>query len=250
MYNNNNAYYAGNSGNYQQPYNNNNNYYNNNMNPQSNYNAQYNSNNNNNNNNNNNVAGGYGYNSNNSPAGSYSNYNSYTPNLNSNPQSQFYSSQPSNLNNNNNYNSYQSTPVSASGMSSGIMQNAYANSNNSTNSNNQSKPAIIANPGAGWGNKASGTTTFAKSETSGTLKQIPLTCTGHTRPVVDLCFSSFIHTGEYFLISACKGACHSFYYLVYLCEDGPGYLMGKFIVRFHSNFAEGKYRRLGWKFPM
>jgi hypothetical protein len=35
-------------------------------------------------------------------------------------------------------------------------------------------------------------------------KQIPLTCTGHTRPVVDLCFSSFIHTGDFFMISACK----------------------------------------------
>ncbi|KAI9326342.1 WD40-repeat-containing domain protein [Zopfochytrium polystomum] len=35
-------------------------------------------------------------------------------------------------------------------------------------------------------------------------KQIPLTCTGHTRPVVDLAFSGFVSTGDYFLISACK----------------------------------------------
>ncbi|KAI8920846.1 WD40-repeat-containing domain protein [Powellomyces hirtus] len=35
-------------------------------------------------------------------------------------------------------------------------------------------------------------------------KQIPLTCTGHTRPVVDLAFSSFTYSGDFFLISACK----------------------------------------------
>ncbi|KAI8805760.1 WD40-repeat-containing domain protein [Cladochytrium replicatum] len=32
----------------------------------------------------------------------------------------------------------------------------------------------------------------------------PLTCTGHTRPVVDLHFSHYAPTGEFFLISACK----------------------------------------------
>lgn len=36
------------------------------------------------------------------------------------------------------------------------------------------------------------------------LKQIPLTCSGHTRPVVHLDFSDIIECG-YFLISACKG---------------------------------------------
>ncbi|KAJ3345424.1 hypothetical protein HDU83_004084 [Entophlyctis luteolus] len=41
-------------------------------------------------------------------------------------------------------------------------------------------------------------------EPSGSAKQVPLTCTGHTRPVNDLCFSSFVPTGDYFLISACK----------------------------------------------
>lgn len=36
-----------------------------------------------------------------------------------------------------------------------------------------------------------------------TLRQTPLTCSGHTRPVVDLAFSGFTEKG-YFLISACK----------------------------------------------
>ncbi|KAH7939618.1 hypothetical protein HPB52_015045 [Rhipicephalus sanguineus] len=36
------------------------------------------------------------------------------------------------------------------------------------------------------------------------LRQTPLTCSGHTRPVVDLCFSKLSSTGAYYLISACK----------------------------------------------
>ncbi|KAJ3119442.1 hypothetical protein HK100_000315 [Physocladia obscura] len=44
----------------------------------------------------------------------------------------------------------------------------------------------------------------AATEPSGSAKQIAVTCTGHTRPVNDLCFSSFVSTGDYFLISACK----------------------------------------------
>ena len=36
------------------------------------------------------------------------------------------------------------------------------------------------------------------------IKQIPLTCSGHTRPVVHLDFSDVTECG-YFLISACKG---------------------------------------------
>ena len=36
------------------------------------------------------------------------------------------------------------------------------------------------------------------------LRQTPLTCSGHTRPVVDLAFSDVSENG-YFLISACKG---------------------------------------------
>lgn len=35
-------------------------------------------------------------------------------------------------------------------------------------------------------------------------KQTPLTCSGHTRPVVDLTYSPITPDG-YFLISACKG---------------------------------------------
>lgn len=34
---------------------------------------------------------------------------------------------------------------------------------------------------------------------------IPLTCSGHTRPVVDIQFSPITADGKYFLISACKG---------------------------------------------
>lgn len=36
------------------------------------------------------------------------------------------------------------------------------------------------------------------------MKQIPITCSGHTRPVVQLAFSKMTPTG-YYLISACKG---------------------------------------------
>ncbi|ORY53284.1 WD40 repeat-like protein [Rhizoclosmatium globosum] len=44
----------------------------------------------------------------------------------------------------------------------------------------------------------------ASTESSGSAKQVSLTCTGHTRPVNDLSFSSFVATGDYFLLSACK----------------------------------------------
>lgn len=36
------------------------------------------------------------------------------------------------------------------------------------------------------------------------LRQTPLTCSGHTRPVVHLDFSDVTESG-YYLISACKG---------------------------------------------
>lgn len=36
------------------------------------------------------------------------------------------------------------------------------------------------------------------------LRQLPITCSGHTRPVVDLNFSD-ITPFSYFLVSACKG---------------------------------------------
>jgi len=38
-------------------------------------------------------------------------------------------------------------------------------------------------------------------------KQIPLTCPGHTRPVVDLAFSDPTDGGSFYLISGCKGKC-------------------------------------------
>lgn len=40
------------------------------------------------------------------------------------------------------------------------------------------------------------------------LRQIPLTCSGHTRPVVHLDFNRDITECGYFLISACKGKWH------------------------------------------
>lgn len=36
------------------------------------------------------------------------------------------------------------------------------------------------------------------------VRQTPLTCHGHTRPVVQLAFSKITESG-YFIISACKG---------------------------------------------
>jgi hypothetical protein len=42
------------------------------------------------------------------------------------------------------------------------------------------------------------------STTPTSLRQIPITCSGHTRPVVDLRFSD-VTPYSYFLISACKG---------------------------------------------
>ena len=43
-----------------------------------------------------------------------------------------------------------------------------------------------------------------KTEMGTSLRQIPITCSGHTRPVVDLKFSD-ITSSSYYLISACKG---------------------------------------------
>ncbi|KAJ1920898.1 hypothetical protein IWQ60_006882 [Tieghemiomyces parasiticus] len=49
------------------------------------------------------------------------------------------------------------------------------------------------------------TATIPSSGTSGTqTRQIPLTCSGHTRPVVQLQFSPFMLDNSYLLISACK----------------------------------------------
>ena len=48
-------------------------------------------------------------------------------------------------------------------------------------------------------------------------RQIPLTCSGHTRPVVHLSFSDITPHG-YFLISACKGKVklHELFYVLSL----------------------------------
>lgn len=43
-----------------------------------------------------------------------------------------------------------------------------------------------------------------KVSTMASLRQTPLTCSGHTRPVVHLAFSDVTESG-YYLISACKG---------------------------------------------
>ncbi|KAG2229485.1 WD40-repeat-containing domain protein [Thamnidium elegans] len=44
----------------------------------------------------------------------------------------------------------------------------------------------------------------ANTNNSNGNRIIPLTCSGHTRPVVDIQFSSITPEGKYFLISACK----------------------------------------------
>jgi serine-threonine kinase receptor-associated protein len=36
-------------------------------------------------------------------------------------------------------------------------------------------------------------------------RQIPLTCSGHSRPVVQIQMSPFVENNKYYLISACKG---------------------------------------------
>ncbi|KAJ3417354.1 hypothetical protein HDV05_004819 [Chytridiales sp. JEL 0842] len=160
-------------------------------------------------------------NNNNNNQNQYQQYNMYGG---SNPN-QNYNNMPPNYNNNNyNYsnmqqqNSYinmqqqQQGYQNMGGGGGGYNSNSNLHKSHSNDRLRQSGSnellssagAPSGGPGAGWGMKAAGTTTFAKSESSGSLKQIPLTCTGHTRPVVDLCFSGFIHTGDYFLISACK----------------------------------------------
>lgn len=47
-------------------------------------------------------------------------------------------------------------------------------------------------------------TALAAAAAAMAMRQTPLTCSGHTRPVVDLAFSGITPYG-YFLISACKG---------------------------------------------
>ena len=46
------------------------------------------------------------------------------------------------------------------------------------------------------------------------LRQTPLTCSGHTRPVVFLAFSEVNNDGIYFSISACKDGNRIFIYIL------------------------------------
>lgn len=41
------------------------------------------------------------------------------------------------------------------------------------------------------------------------IKAVPLTCHGHSRPVTHLSFSSIVDDDQYYLISACKGLDHA-----------------------------------------
>ena len=45
---------------------------------------------------------------------------------------------------------------------------------------------------------------LASLATMSSLRQTPLTCSGHTRPVVFLAFSEISAEGQYYSISACK----------------------------------------------
>lgn len=45
---------------------------------------------------------------------------------------------------------------------------------------------------------------FIAHKMASSLRQTPLTCSGHTRPVVHVAFSKLCTDG-YYLISACKG---------------------------------------------
>lgn len=45
---------------------------------------------------------------------------------------------------------------------------------------------------------------YASSSTSSSMKQVPIVCSGHTRPVVDLAFSKVTANDTFYLISACK----------------------------------------------
>ena len=45
---------------------------------------------------------------------------------------------------------------------------------------------------------------LASLATMSSLRQTPLTCSGHTRPVVFLAFSEISPEGQYYSISACK----------------------------------------------
>ncbi|KAJ1982436.1 hypothetical protein H4R33_005034 [Dimargaris cristalligena] len=65
-----------------------------------------------------------------------------------------------------------------------------------------SSTATALAPGAGG--SVTTTPTHSSTTTPSQSRQIPLTCAGHTRPVVQLQFSSFTLDNNYLLISACK----------------------------------------------
>lgn len=60
-------------------------------------------------------------------------------------------------------------------------------------------------------------------------KPIPLTCAGHTRPVVDLAFSGLTDDG-YFMISACKGT--------YLIVSGINVELTILLISFYNVITE------------
>jgi len=77
------------------------------------------------------------------------------------------------------------------------------NPNLNFNNNNSTNIAATV-PSSSTSNGTNGTPNgSASSNSSNSLRQIPITCSGHTRPVVDLRFSA-VTPYSYFLISACK----------------------------------------------
>lgn len=67
---------------------------------------------------------------------------------------------------------------------------------------------------------------FDQTTDMANLRQVPLTCSGHTRPVVHLDFSDITDCG-YFLISACKGElppnCHAKQIQFTFCSDSDSF---------------------------
>ena len=68
------------------------------------------------------------------------------------------------------------------------------------------------------------------------LRQTPLTCSGHTRPVVFLAFSDYNEedSASYYMISACKGNSSFTYSLIaYWLKFGLGWT--KFLTEFRAH---------------
>lgn len=68
------------------------------------------------------------------------------------------------------------------------------------------------------------------------MRQTPLTCSGHTRPVVDLAFSGITPYG-YFLISACKGERGAF---IWVLMTSSGRCQDVCLLPFFFFVADGK----------